>query len=46
MKLRLFLVSSLALLGLWLAAAFQHDSDLKTYHPQTPELVTIPVSVE
>jgi len=46
MKLRLFLVCSLALLGFWLAAAYQHENDLQTYVPDAPDFATTPVTSE
>lgn len=34
MKVKLFVYSSLGLLGVWLAAAYMHNVDLSSYQPQ------------
>ena len=32
MKIKLFLISSLLVLGVWLAAAYNHTVDVSSYH--------------
>ncbi|WP_018969966.1 hypothetical protein [Rubritalea marina] len=44
MKLRLFLGSSLILLGVWLASAFNHSGDIKTYAPQKADYAKLPIT--
>lgn len=47
MKIKLFLTSSLLLLGVWLAAAYNHTVDLSTYsRPSTTEFAPAQASVE
>ena len=45
MKIKLFLSSSLLLLGVWLAAAYNHTVDLSSYH-STPAAKAPHASIE
>jgi hypothetical protein len=46
MKIKLFLSASLAVLGLWLAAAFLHTVDVASYQAQPAELKAAQVDDE
>ncbi|MGJ8671346.1 hypothetical protein [Rubritalea sp.] len=41
MKIKLFLSASLAVLGLWLAAAFLHTVDVASYHTQSSSIEAV-----
>ncbi len=45
MKIKLFLTSSLLLLGVWLAAAYNHTVDLSSYH-SSPTAKALHASIE
>lgn len=46
MKIRLFLTSSLSLLGLWLAVAYMHQTDIESYSQSGFELEASTAEVE
>jgi hypothetical protein len=45
MKIKLFLTSSLLVLGVWLAAAYNHTVDVSSYH-SNPASKSLQASIE